>query len=71
MRIDGGLPLAIPAGIDKEELPAVTLGPALAGLSRTFPDRATYLEFWKEHPAFADNLGGDLLEHLTDYAGYT
>jgi hypothetical protein len=48
----------------------VALGPALARLSRTFPDRATYLEFWKEHPAFADNLGGDLLENLTDYAGY-
>jgi lipase len=68
--IDGGLPLAIPAGVGKEELLEVTLGPALARLSMTFPDRATYLEFWKEHPAFADNLRGDLLEHLTDYASY-
>lgn len=29
------------------------LGPALARLSTTFPDRDAYREFWRGHPAFA------------------
>jgi lipase len=39
-------------------------------LSMTFPDRATYLDFWKEHPAFAADRTGDVLEGLADYASY-
>jgi lipase len=64
--IDGGLPLAIPAGISKEDLLEATLGPAARRLSMTFPDRATYLQFWKSHPAFAD----DWSQAVVDYANY-
>ena len=64
--IDGGLPLAIPAGISKEDLLEATLGPAARRLSMTFPDRATYLEFWKKHPAFADEWS----QAVVDYANY-
>jgi lipase len=64
--IDGGLPLAIPAGISNDDLLKATLGPAAARLSMTFPDRATYLEFWKKHPAFA----GELSQAFVDYADY-
>jgi hypothetical protein len=33
----------------------------------TFPDRATYLSFWKEHPAFA---GEELSQVVLDYVSY-
>lgn len=65
--IDGGLPLAIPAGISREDLLAATLGPAAARLSMTFPDRAAYLEFWKQHPAFA---GDQWNQAAIDYVNY-
>jgi len=65
--VDGGLPLAIPAGITREELFTATLGPAAARLSMTFPDRETYLEFWKMHPAFA---GEQWSQAVADYASY-
>ena len=64
--IDGGLPLAIPAGISQGDLLAATLGPALQRLSMTFPDRAAYLEFWKKHPAFAF----DWSQVVADFADY-
>jgi lipase len=64
--VDGGLPLASPAGISKAELLEATLGPALERLSMTFPDRATYQEFWKKHPAFAS----DWTQVVADYADY-
>jgi pimeloyl-ACP methyl ester carboxylesterase len=65
--IDGGLPLAIPAGVSKETVLALVLGPAAARLSMTFPDPATYLEFWKKHPAFA---GEQWSQAVADYASY-
>jgi lipase len=64
--IDGGLPLAIPAGISRDDLLAATLGPAAARRSMTFPDRAAYLEFWKQHPAFAS----DWSQAVVDYVNY-
>lgn len=64
--IDGGLPLAIPAGVSSHDLLKATLGPAMARLCRTFPDRAAYREFWKRHPAFAS----DWSEALADFADY-
>jgi pimeloyl-ACP methyl ester carboxylesterase len=65
--VDGGLPLAIPEGISKEDLLTATLGPAAARLSMTFPDRETYLEFWRRHPAFA---GDQWSQAVADYANY-
>ena len=64
--IDGGLPLRIPEGVSLDDLMTSTLGPAMARLSMTFPDRAAYLEFWGQHPAFAANWSQDVV----DYANY-
>lgn len=64
--VDGGLPLAIPAGISREDLFEATLGPAARRLSMTFPDRAAYLEFWKQHPAFTVEWS----QAIVDYANY-
>jgi lipase len=51
--VDGGFPLRRPEGVDDARLAEVVLGPAAERLGRTFPDRATYREFWRAHPAFA------------------
>jgi lipase len=76
--IDGGLPLSVPVGITRENLLEATLGPAARRLSMTFPDHATYLEFWRQHPAFAVDPSGELRsdvqedaeESLAEYARY-
>jgi pimeloyl-ACP methyl ester carboxylesterase len=65
--VDGGLPLAVPEGVSKEDLLEATLGPAAARLSMTFPDRSAYQEFWMRHPAFA---GGQWSQAVVDYANY-
>jgi len=43
--VDGGLPLAVPEGISREDMLGATLGPAASRLSMTFPDRTAYQEF--------------------------
>lgn len=68
--IDGGLPLAVPAGVSREDLLEATLGPAASRLSMTFPDHQAYLDFWKQHPAFAVTQGGEIPEGLAAYARY-
>jgi lipase len=64
--VDGGLPFRDPPGGDVEAAVRAALGPALARLSMTFPDRATYREFWKAVPAF----GGVIDEGLAAYIDY-
>jgi pimeloyl-ACP methyl ester carboxylesterase len=64
--IDGGLPLALPQGVDTKELLTTSLGPAAKRLSMTFADRAAYLEFWRGHPAFV----GHWDDRLVDYLAY-
>jgi lipase len=51
--IDGGLPLETSAQSPEEAL--ALLGPAAQRLSMTFPSRGAYREFWRRHPAFADD----------------
>lgn len=51
--IDGGLPLAVPDGVEPDAVVAAVLGPALERLRRTFATRDEYLDFWRVHPAFA------------------
>jgi len=68
--VDGGLPLAVPAGISREDLLEATLGPAARRLSMTFPDQQAYLDFWKQHPAFAADQAGEVPEGLAAYARY-
>lgn len=64
--VDGGVPLPVPAGVSTEALTEAILGPALARLSMTFPDRAAYRAFWQAHPAFADSWNADV-EAYVDY----
>ncbi|MGC9667844.1 alpha/beta fold hydrolase [Planosporangium sp. 12N6] len=51
--VDGGLTFPVPAGTDIDAVLAAVLGPAVARLDMTFPDRDAYRRFWQEHPAFA------------------
>jgi pimeloyl-ACP methyl ester carboxylesterase len=58
--VDGGLALEPPPDGDL----ASALGPAMARLNMTFPDRAAYRAFWRAHPA----LAGDWSDAIDDYA---
>lgn len=64
--VDGGLPLTLPAGVSVDQAIAAILGPAAARLSMSFPDRETYLGFWRRHPAFADGWN-DAVEAYARY----
>jgi pimeloyl-ACP methyl ester carboxylesterase len=50
--VDGGLGFPAPTGLDGDELITAGIGPAMARLSMTFPDREAYRSFWQAHPAF-------------------
>lgn len=62
--IDGGLPLAVPDGLDPQEVVAHVLGPTAARLSMRFGSVGEYLDFWRAHPAFADDWSPQLEEYL-------
>jgi len=66
--LDGGLPIpvTVPDDVPAEELPSYLLGPAGERLSRVFPSRAAYAEFWRGHPAFRGNWNDDVAEYV-DY----
>lgn len=64
--VDGGLPLPTPEGVTEDELTTLRLGPAKERLSMTFPDRQSYQQFFRAHPAFAD----DWNDAVTDYVDY-
>lgn len=66
--VDGGIPLpAVPGMADAspDELLQALLGPAVERLTRTFPSRAAYREFWQGHPAFAQ--WSDVVQQYVDY----
>jgi len=58
--IDGGLPLPVPEGADPDELLRVTIGPAIARLSQTFPTRESYVDFFRAHPALSAEWNDDV-----------
>ncbi|MCC6269853.1 MAG: alpha/beta hydrolase [Microbacteriaceae bacterium] len=64
--VDGGLPLATPAGLSDDEATRAILGPAAERLSMTFESRESYREFWKKHPAFANDWSA-LIEDYLNY----
>lgn len=64
--VDGGLPLALPAGLDPDAAMTAVLGPAADRLAMSFPDRAAYRAFWRRHPAFA-TCWGERLGRYFDY----
>ncbi|WP_256971563.1 alpha/beta hydrolase [Microbacterium esteraromaticum] len=80
--VDGGLPLAVPAGTDPAQLVSLILGPTAERLSRRWESVEQYTaEFWRDHPAFVDDWSdeieayiaydlvpdGDLLRPATSY----
>ena len=64
--VDGGLPLDVPTGMSTDDVMQAVLGPAIARLSRVFPTRDSYLDFWRDHPAF----GGGVSPGLAAYFDY-
>ncbi|MFE6733894.1 alpha/beta fold hydrolase [Microbacterium sp. NPDC057650] len=63
--IDGGLPLDVPAGIDPEVLVQLILGPTAERLSRRWSGVEEYTdEFWRPHPAFAEDWSTALEEYV-------
>lgn len=64
--VDGGLPLDVPPGMSTDEVMQAVLGPAIARLSRVFPTRESYVDFWREHPAFSGGVSPGLAAYF-DY----
>ncbi|MEA2313199.1 MAG: hypothetical protein QOE28_3167 [Solirubrobacteraceae bacterium] len=62
--VDGGPPLLVPPGVDVDQALAATLGPAMARLDMTFPDREAYREFWRRHPAFVGLWSDEVDAHV-------
>ncbi|GAA1398852.1 hypothetical protein GCM10009639_37830 [Kitasatospora putterlickiae] len=58
--VDGAVTFPLPEGVSEDDALAAVLGPALARLSMTFPDRRAYREFWQRHPAFAADWSDDI-----------
>ena len=61
--VDGGVGFPPPKAVDSDELITAVLGPAMARLSMTFPDRSAYRDFWQRHPA----LAGSWASWVDDY----
>lgn len=64
--IDGGIPLPIPPGLTVDQLLQAIIGPAMARLSMTFETPDAYREYWRPHPALADDWG-PAIEAYVDY----
>lgn len=64
--VDGGLPLAVPAGLSTDEVIAFVLGPTAERLAMRFSSVEDYFVFWRRHPAFA----ADWSPALEDYLAY-
>jgi len=63
--IDGGLPLDVPSGVEPEQLVSLILGPTADRLSRRWDSVAEYTEqFWRSHPAFADDWSDELERYI-------
>lgn len=63
--VDGGLPLDVPAGIQPEQLVQVILGPVAERLSQRWPTVEAYTDdFWRGHPAFADDWSDELEAYI-------
>ncbi len=62
--IDGGLPLALPAGMSVEQVLPLVLGPALARLAMKFESQAAYVDYWRAHPAFASGITPEMINYI-------
>lgn len=64
--VDGGLPLEVPEGLKPDEVIAFVLGPTAERLAMRFASTEAYLDFWRQHPAFA----ADWSPWVEDYLAY-
>lgn len=63
--VDGGLPLPISLdGVDPDTALEATLGPALQRLQMGFTSLDAYFDFWRQHPALANDWSEDLEAYL-------
>jgi pimeloyl-ACP methyl ester carboxylesterase len=53
--IDGGVSLPTPPGADIDAILQAVIGPAMRRLQMTFPSRDAYLDFFRHHPALAED----------------
>ncbi|MBF8189884.1 alpha/beta fold hydrolase [Nonomuraea sp. K274] len=58
--VDGGLPLPQVSEDDPDAAMEATLGPAVERLRRTFASAEAYVDFFKAHPALAENWNADV-----------
>ena len=66
--VDGGVPLdlPIPTDVPIEEVVRNVVGPALDRLRMTFESVDAYLDYWRPHPALADDFN-DYVVHCYTY----
>ncbi|MEO7109676.1 MAG: alpha/beta hydrolase [Polyangiaceae bacterium] len=64
--VDGGLPLALPPGMDVDAVIKATLGGSFKRLTMTFATHEAYRDFWRVHPAMIGNWS-PLMEAYSDY----
>ena len=60
--LDGGIPLALPAGMTVETVMPLILGPALTRLAMEFSNLDEYRAFWQRNPAFAQRGWGEEMD---------
>ncbi len=65
--VDGGIPFPSPADGDVEGAVRASLGPALARLTMTFPDRDAYRAFWAQTPALGALVDDEAVRAYIDY----
>jgi pimeloyl-ACP methyl ester carboxylesterase len=64
--VDGGLPLASPTEDELAQVRRAVVQPIADRLKVTFPDVASAVDAWRQHPAFADEWN----DVIADYAAY-
>jgi pimeloyl-ACP methyl ester carboxylesterase len=62
--VDGGVALPVPEGVGIQDVLDLTLGPAIARLRQTWPNRMSYRAMWEEHPAFAGGITPDIERYV-------
>ena len=65
--VDGGIPFVLPEGVELQAAITASLGPVIARLSMTFPDRAAYHAFWAQTPALGPLVDDEAVRAYIDY----
>jgi pimeloyl-ACP methyl ester carboxylesterase len=52
--VDGGLQFPTPPGADIDAVLAISLGPTMDRIGRTFPDRQAVHDWWADHPVLGE-----------------